>query len=132
MPKAVLALGPSTGTGDPPTVGLRIQRRSTSPARLIVRETKVEAHRPANRTLFDVPAHGLREERRKQALSSNDAGCGCRIRARQTAVAWCHLNDESALLAELIDGAVEVAGSEAAEAKEEKLAAFTRGDIRCW
>jgi hypothetical protein len=46
------------------------------------------------------------------------------------AVAWCHLNDESALLAQLIPGAVEVAGSESPEAKEEKLAAFTRGDIR--
>jgi hypothetical protein len=46
------------------------------------------------------------------------------------AVAWCHLNDESALLTNLIDGAVEVAGSDSVEAKEDKLAAFTRGEIR--
>ena len=45
-------------------------------------------------------------------------------------MAWCHLNPESALLTNIIDGAVEVAGSEQAEAKEEKLAAFTRGEIR--
>ncbi len=99
---------------------------------LIVRETKVEAHRPAKGTLFDVPAHGLREEREenRRTLVERCEAAATALEHAETAVAWCHLNDESALLAELIDGAVEVAGSEAAEAKEEKLAAFTRGDIR--
>jgi hypothetical protein len=45
-------------------------------------------------------------------------------------VAWCHLNDESALLTKLIDGAVEVSGSDSPDEKEEKLAAFTDGQIR--
>ena len=44
-------------------------------------------------------------------------------------MAWCHLNDESALLTRLIDGAVELSGSDSPEAKEDKLAAFTRGEI---
>jgi hypothetical protein len=45
-------------------------------------------------------------------------------------VAWCHLNDEGDLLTKLIDGAVQVSGSDTDEAKEEKLAAFSRGEIR--
>jgi hypothetical protein len=99
---------------------------------LIVRETKVEANRAAEGTLFDVPAHGLREEREenRRTLVERCEAAAAALEGADTAVAWCHLNDESALLAELIPGAVEVAGSESPEAKEDKLAAFTRGDIR--
>ena len=99
---------------------------------LIVRETKVDAHRPAEGTLFDVPAHGLREEREenRRTLVERCEAAAAALESADTAVAWCHLNDESALLADLIDGAVEVVGSESAESKEDKLAAFTRGEIR--
>lgn len=99
---------------------------------LQVRELKVDASRPADGTLFDVPAHGLREEREenRRTLVERCEAAAAALADAETAVAWCHLNDESALLAELIDGAVEVVGSESAESKEDKLAAFTRGDIR--
>jgi hypothetical protein len=99
---------------------------------LVVRETKVEANRAAEGTLFDVPAYGLREEREenRRTLVERCEAAAAALEDAGTAVAWCHLNDESALLAQLIPGAVEVAGSESPEAKEEKLAAFTRGDIR--
>lgn len=99
---------------------------------LVVRETKVEACRPAEGTLFDVPAHGLSEEREetRRTLMERCEAAAKAISDADRAVAWCHLNDESAMLADIIDGAVEVAGSESAEAKEEKLAAFTRGEIR--
>lgn len=99
---------------------------------LVVNETKVDANRPAEGTLFDVPAHGLREEREenRRTLHERCEAAAAAIADAGIAVAWCHLNDESALLAELIPGAVEVAGSESPESKEEKLAAFTRGEIR--
>jgi hypothetical protein len=45
-------------------------------------------------------------------------------------VAWCHLNVEGDLLERLIPGAVQVAGSESVEAKEEKLEAFSKGQIK--
>ena len=48
----------------------------------------------------------------------------------ETGVAWCHLNDESKMLTSMIEGAVEVCGSDSDSSKEEKLAAFSRGDIR--
>lgn len=100
--------------------------------RLVVRETKVDANRPADGTLFDVPAHGLREEREenRRTLIERCEAAAAKLLGADRAVAWCHLNDESALLTELIDGAVEVIGSDTADAKEEKLAAFTRGEIR--
>lgn len=92
----------------------------------------VEARTPKDGTLFDLPAVGLSEEREElrrtlperceqaaQALATVDSG-----------VAWCHLNAESSLLARLIPGAVEVSGSDDPDAKEDKLRAFSRGEIR--
>lgn len=99
---------------------------------LIVRETRVEALRAAEGTLFDVPAHGLREEREenRRTLYERCEAAAKALSDADTAVAWCQLNDESALLTDMIPGAVEVIGSDSAEAKEDKLAAFTRGEIR--
>jgi hypothetical protein len=53
-----------------------------------------------------------------------------RLEGSTAGIAWCHLNAESVLLAKLIDGAVEVKGSDDADAKEEALIAFSRGEIR--
>ena len=98
---------------------------------LRTRQTLVEASRPAEGTLFDVPAVGLREEREenRRTLVERCEAAAEALSDAPTAVAWCHLNDESSLLARLIPGAVEVAGSDSPEAKEYKLTAFTRGDI---
>ncbi len=81
--------------------------------------------------LFSLPAHGLREER-AELRRSIEQRCQqvADLLTDGTAVAWCHLNAESALLTRLIDGAVEVSGSDDPDEKEAKLAAFTRGDIR--
>jgi len=99
---------------------------------LKVRETLVAANTTAGGTLFDVPAQGLREEREenKRTLVERCEAAAAALHDADRAVAWCHLNPESSLLTKLIDGAVEVCGSEQSEAKEEKLAAFTRGEIR--
>lgn len=99
---------------------------------LIIRQTQVDASRPAEGTLFDVPAHGLAEEREesRRTLTERCEAAAAALEGAETAVAWCHLNDESTLLTKLIPGAVEVSGSDSVEAKEEALAAFTRGEIR--
>lgn len=99
---------------------------------LVIRETKVDAANPAEGTLFDVPAHGLREEREenRRTLVERCEAAASALEKAETAVAWCHLNDESTLLTKLIDGAIEVAGSDSLDAKEDKLAAFTRGEAR--
>lgn len=99
---------------------------------LILRETVVKADTPRGDTLFDVPAIGLQEERAelRHTLVERCEAAAKQLADAPIAVAWCHLNGESRLLATLIDGAVELTGSEAIEAKEEKLAAFSDGQIR--
>lgn len=82
--------------------------------------------------LFDLPAVGIAEEREEARRTLNER---CDMAANLLAevdsgVAWCQLNEESATLTRMIPGAVEIRGSESVEAKEEKLAAFSRGEIR--
>jgi hypothetical protein len=98
---------------------------------LVVDERQVEAERPAEGTLFDVPAVGLREEREenRRTLRERCEAAAAALADAESGVAWCHLNDESRLLAQLIPGAVEVSGADSPEAKEEKLRGFTTGDI---
>lgn len=92
----------------------------------------VEARTSRPDTLFDMPAVGLQEEREetRRTLTERCEAAAAAIADAEHAVAWCHLNDESSLLTSLIDGAVEVTGSDSPDAKEEKLAAFTHGEIR--
>lgn len=99
---------------------------------LIERVTVVEARQARADTLFDMPAVGLQEEREenRRTLTERCETAAAAIADAEYGVAWCHLNDESALLTRLIDGAVEVSGADSPDAKEEKLAAFTRGEIR--
>jgi hypothetical protein len=82
--------------------------------------------------LFDVPAVGLREEREelRRSLRERCEKAAALLEHDSTAVAWCHLNAEGDLLEQMIDGAVQVSGSDDPDAKEEKLTAFTRGEIR--
>jgi hypothetical protein len=98
---------------------------------LIERKVLVTARTPSDEFLFDMPAVGLREEREETRRTLTER---CETAAEKLTeglgVAWCHLNDESALLAKIIPGAVEVSGSDSPEAKEEKLRAFTDGEIR--
>lgn len=99
---------------------------------LVTRTHRVEASRPAEGQLFDVPAVGLQEEREEQrrTLTERCEKAAALLDGAESGVAWCHLNDESTMLARLIDGAVEVTGSDSPEAKEDKLAAFSRGEVR--
>lgn len=92
----------------------------------------VESSTPRDDMLFDWDAVGLQEERAEMRRSLPDR---CEKAAElladaETGVAWCQLNDESAMLTRLIPGAVEVSGSDSPEAKEEKLHAFSDGQIR--
>lgn len=99
---------------------------------LITRQTIVEAKRPADGTLFDVPAYGLREEREeaRRTLTERCEAAAHALGDAEYAVAWCHLNDESAMLTRLIPGAVELSGSDSPDEKEAKLSAFSDGEIR--
>jgi hypothetical protein len=96
------------------------------------RVTNVGARTARPDTLFDVPASGLAEEREvlRRTIAERCEAAAAALEDASSAVAWCTLNDESSRLTKLIPGAVEVSGSDSVEAKEEKLQAFTRGQIR--
>lgn len=96
-----------------------------------VREHLIHAREAAEGQLFDVPAFGLREEREeaRRTLVERCEAAASALANADSGVAWCHLNDESALLAKLIPGAVEVSGSDSPDEKESKLRGFTTGDI---
>jgi len=92
----------------------------------------VEAHTRPEGTLFDLPAIGIHEEREelRRTVRERCEAVAELLSTADSAVAWCHLNVEGDLLARLIPGAVQVSGSDSDEAKEEALAAFSRGEIR--
>lgn len=84
--------------------------------------------------LFGRPAMGL-AERRKAQRDSIEARCKALadvVNADKSEpwLIWCHLNDEAALLTELIDGAVNVQGSDSPESKAKNLLGFAHGDVR--
>ncbi|HVW79830.1 MAG TPA: hypothetical protein VHB69_02665 [Mycobacteriales bacterium] len=99
---------------------------------LIERTTVVQPWSVPEGMLINIPPVGLREEREetRRTLVERCEAAAASLDDAPSGVAWCHLNDESRLLSELIPDVVEVAGSDSPEAKEEKLAAFTRGEIR--
>ena len=83
--------------------------------------------------LFDIPAVGLDEQRADLRNTINER---CDMAAQlvnahdKPAVAWCNLNEEGKRLEKLINGAVEISGSDPEERKEQVFTAFIRGDIR--
>jgi hypothetical protein len=96
------------------------------------RQHVVEAVKPPTDRLFDVQASGLREEREelRRTITERCEKAAELLADSPAGVAWCQLNAEGDLLTKLIDGAVQVSGSDSPESKEEALLAFSRGEIR--
>lgn len=87
----------------------------------------------AHGMLFAVEARSLMERRqaRKASTDSRVARCAADVNAHgEACIVWCDLNAESEALAKAITGAVEIRGSNTIEEKEDRIAAFLRGDIR--
>jgi hypothetical protein len=98
-----------------------------------VRQHVVSASRPREGYLFDIPAVGLAEQRAdlRNTIDERCAMAAELVNAHgKASVVWCNLNDEGKMLAKMIDGAAEVAGSDSEEHKEETFAGFIKGDVR--
>ena len=82
--------------------------------------------------LFPRAAISLTEQRaaQRESIEARVAECAALVNGGGTWVVWCHLNDESSMLAAAIDGAVEVRGSDPLDAKRAALDAFSRGETR--
>ncbi len=82
--------------------------------------------------LFPRPAIWLHEQReeRHRTLHERCEKVAELLTHDQPAIAWCHFNEESELLAKLIPDSVEVAGKHSDEFKETALNDFAKGNIR--
>lgn len=100
---------------------------------LTVKEHMVEARHLADGMLFALPAVGMKEQREERRRSLTER---CEEVARLVNdtgapfINWCQLEDESKMLKKMIPDAVEVSGRDSDDAKEEKLNAFAKGQVR--
>lgn len=99
---------------------------------LNIQETVIPCSRPLNGKLFVLPAVTLQEQRqeRRQTITERCEDVALKVDHDSPAVVWCHLNDEGDLLERLIPDAVQVAGKDSDDKKEERFLAFSNGDIR--
>lgn len=82
--------------------------------------------------LFPRPARWLHEQReeRRRTLHERCEKVAELLTHDRPAIAWCHFNEESELLARLIPDAIEVAGKHSDDYKEQALNSFARGEAR--
>lgn len=100
---------------------------------LVTNQHVIQARTRADGWLFDMPAVGLqeeRQERRRTLVERCDKVVELVSGTGEPCVCWCALNDEGDMLAKDIPGAVQVAGKDSDDRKEEAFEAFASGDIR--
>lgn len=114
----------------PSDIGFSDQNMKLPPLNMF--EHKVES-KPDFGQLFIEPARTL-NDRRKARRESLELRCSLAAELNNNSdelfLNWCDLNDESTTLSKMIDGAVEVTGSDKNEKKERNLLAFAKGDIK--
>lgn len=96
-------------------------------------EHLVEARTLADGMLFALPAATLpeqREERRRTIAERCEHVAELVKSHNDSALIWCHLNDEGNLLEKLIPDAEQVSGNDSDEDKESKISAFADGSTR--
>jgi superfamily II DNA or RNA helicase len=101
---------------------------------LHMHEHTVSTEMPTNGALFATEAMTLSERRDARRLSVGDRVRECadivNADAGESWVVWCDLNAEGDALTKAINGAVQIAGADSAEVKEQRLADFAAGKFR--
>jgi hypothetical protein len=89
---------------------------------------------PLNGMLFAAEAQTLSERRDARRMSIDDRVNDCarivNAEASEPWVVWCDLNAEGDALTRAINGAVQIAGSDSPDVKEQRLADFVAGKFR--
>lgn len=101
--------------------------------REVVTKTKDMANREGQYLMFAETALSLNERREARRKSLNDrveAAAEIANSTNEQVLVWCDLNSESDALAEAINGAVEVRGSQSPDYKENAMNGFTDGENR--
>lgn len=99
---------------------------------LVEKQSVVENSRPFPGEMFVRPAIGLKEQREeaRATLKQRCERVSELVNGNSIAVVWCHLNDEGDLLEQIIPDSVQVSGSDSDAKKEERLQAFSNGQVR--
>lgn len=101
---------------------------------LMLHEHLVETEQSTNGMLFAMEALTLSERReaRKSSMEERVAECARVVNAESAEpwVVWCDLNAEGDALTKSIKGAVQIAGADDTDTKEERLQAFASGKFR--
>jgi hypothetical protein len=101
---------------------------------LHLHEHTVRTEMPLHGMLFAAEAQTLSERRDARRMSVDDrvADCASIVNsdADESWVVWCDLNAEGDALTKAINGAVQIAGSDPMEVKEQRLADFAAGKFR--
>lgn len=99
---------------------------------MIETEHVVKSTAPRDGMLFSVPARNMQEEReeRRNTIVERCEKAAELVAHDKHAVVWCHLNDEGDMLEKIIPDAMQVKGSQFDEQKEERLQAFSNGELR--
>lgn len=99
---------------------------------LIERDHIVTTNKLPEGMLFSMPAVDMREQReeRRRTIEERCEKAAQLAEGHDYSVLWCHLNPEGDLLEKLIPNCVQVSGSDSDEAKEEKLTAFSSGQVK--
>jgi hypothetical protein len=100
---------------------------------LHLHEHTVKTEMPLNGMLFAAEAQTLSERRDARKLSVVDRvnDCAAIVNAdNEPWVVWCDLNAEGDALTKAINGAVQIAGADSVEVKEQRLADFAAGKFR--
>lgn len=86
----------------------------------------------ADGMLFELPAHGLKEQReeRRRSIQERCEKMAELANTTKPAILWCHLNDEGDLLEKLVHNCEQVSGKDSDDEKERKLMGFQRGEFR--
>jgi hypothetical protein len=95
-------------------------------------ELKIE-HVKIGEAVEGVENYGVsgRNQVKRETVDERVKACAELVNATEgPVIVWCHRNDESAKLAELIPGSVEVVGSDKLEKKEKSIMDFTEGRTR--
>jgi hypothetical protein len=98
---------------------------------LTVNVETVATSRPLDGYLFPMPAATIWEQRleRRSTLKDRCEAVASKVVKGEAFVGWCHLNDESDLLEQLIPGAKQISGSQSDDEKEELFEAFRVGQL---
>lgn len=98
-----------------------------------IQEHVIVPDEPPEGMLFTLPATTLEDQRieRRRTLNDRCQRAAALVNAhRESAVVWCHTNEEGHRLAALIDDAVQVSGHDSDDMKERRFTDFAEGRVR--